>query len=281
MKNISVQPADGRLGVLVVGLSGAVSTTFIIGTLAARKGLAKPIGSMSQLSYLKVGKGANQREGLIKDMVPLASLDQLVFGGWDIFPDSVYDGAMHAQVLQEKDIDRESHTAYIYKDLAFDGQDPVVKDSAKTESGTRTVLLFDNVLEILPKYEDPETFIFFPDGLPRKSPYETALKRYRKETGVTATAHQMRHTFAGIMHSAEIDAKDTQAMMGHSSIIVTQDIYTEIEKQHTAKILTKANRYVMEERLREKKKCPHCGSIYLSAEDGHVFRFCPDCGNEI
>lgn len=184
-------------------------------------------------------------------------------------------------VLQEKDIDRESHTAYIYKDLAFDGQDPVVKDSAKTESGTRTVLLFDNVLEILPKYEDPETFIFFPEGLPRKSPYETALKRYRKETGVTATAHQMRHTFAGIMHSAEIDAKDTQTVMGHSSIIVTQDIYTEIEKQHTAKILTKANKYVMEQRLGEKKKCPHCGSIYMSAEDGHVFRFCPDCGNEI
>lgn len=184
-------------------------------------------------------------------------------------------------VLQEKDIDREAHTASIYKDLAFDGQDPVVKDSAKTESGTRTILLFDNVLEILPKYEDPETFIFFPDGLPRKSPYETALKRYRKETGVTATAHQMRHTFAGIMHSAEIDAKDTQTVMGHSSIIVTQDIYTEIEKQHTAKILTKANKYVMEQRLGEKKKCPQCGSIYLSAEDGHVFKFCPDCGNEI
>lgn len=184
-------------------------------------------------------------------------------------------------VLQEKDIDRESRTASIYKDLAFDGQDPVVKDSAKTESGTRTVLLFDNVLEILPQYEDPETFIFFPDGLPRKSPYETALKRYRKETGVTATAHQMRHTFAGIMHSAEIDAKDTQTVMGHSSIIVTQDIYTEIEKQHTAKILTKANKYVMEQRLGEKKRCPQCGSIYLSAEDGHVFKFCPDCGKAL
>lgn len=184
-------------------------------------------------------------------------------------------------VLQEKDIDREAHTASIYKDLAFDGQEPVVKDSAKTESGTRTILLFDNVLEILPKYEDPETFIFFPDGLPRKSPYETALKRYRKETGVTATAHQMRHTFAGIMHSAEIDAKDTQTVMGHSSIIVTQDIYTEIEKQHTAKILTKANKYVMEQRLGEKKRCPQCGSIYLSAEDGHVFKFCPDCGKAL
>lgn len=184
-------------------------------------------------------------------------------------------------VLQEKDIDRDAHTASIYKDLAFDGQDPVVKDSAKTEAGTRTVLLFDNVLEILPQYEDKETFIFFPDGLPRKSPYETATKRYRRETGVTATAHQLRHTFAGIMHSAEIDAKDTQTVMGHSSILVTQDIYTEIEKQHATKILSKANKYVMEQRLGEKKKCPHCGSTYLSAEDGHVFKFCPDCGSKV
>ena len=184
-------------------------------------------------------------------------------------------------VLQEKDIDREAHTASIYKDLAFDGQDPVVKNTAKTEAGTRTILLFDNVLEILPKYDDPETYIFFPDGLPRKSPYETALKRYRKETGVKATAHQLRHTFAGIMHSAEIDAKDTQTVMGHSSIIVTQDIYTELEKQHTTKVLSKANRYVMEQRLGEKKKCSHCGSTYLAAEDGHVFKFCPDCGKEL
>lgn len=101
---MNVQPAEGKLGVLVVGLSGAVSTTFIIGTLAARKGFAKPIGSLTQLSYLKVGEGQDAKESLIKDIVPLASIDQLVFGGWDIFPDSVYDGAMHAQVLSEKDI---------------------------------------------------------------------------------------------------------------------------------------------------------------------------------
>ena len=184
-------------------------------------------------------------------------------------------------VLQEKDIDRNAHTASIYKDLAFDGQDPVVKSTTKTEAGTRTVLLFDNVLEILPQYDDGETYIFFPDGLPRKSPYETALKRYRKDTGVSATAHQMRHTFAGIMHSAEIDAKDTQTVMGHSSILVTQDIYTELEKQHTTKVLSKANRYVMEQRLGEKKKCSNCGSTYLSAEDGHAFAFCPDCGTKL
>lgn len=101
---MNVQKAEGKLGILVVGLSGAVSTTFIIGTLAARKGLAKPIGSLTQLSYLKVDEGENAKEALIKDIVPLAQLDQLVFGGWDIFPDSVYEGAMHAQVLTEKDI---------------------------------------------------------------------------------------------------------------------------------------------------------------------------------
>ncbi len=101
---MKVEKATGKLGVLVVGLSGAVSTTFIIGTLAARKGLAKPIGSLTQLSYLKLGDCPDAKEALIKDIVPLASLDQLVFGGWDIFPDSVYEGAMHAQVLTEKDI---------------------------------------------------------------------------------------------------------------------------------------------------------------------------------
>lgn len=185
-------------------------------------------------------------------------------------------------VLQQKDIDREHHKAAIYKDLAFNGQDPVVKGSAKTEAGMREVDLYDNVLEILPEYEDPETYIFFPDGLLRKSPYETALKKFRKQIGITATAHQLRHTYAGIMHSAEIDVKDTQARMGHSSIVVTQDIYTEIERKHNEKTRNKANEYIMNERLgRDKKTCPHCGSRYVQAEDGHQFLFCPDCGSEM
>ena len=101
---MNVTKAKGKLGVLVVGLSGAVSTTFIIGTLAARKGLAKPIGSLTQLAYLKYKKNGTEQEAVIKDVVPLADLDDIVFGGWDIFPDSVYEGAMHAQVLTEKDI---------------------------------------------------------------------------------------------------------------------------------------------------------------------------------
>lgn len=101
---MNVTKAKGKLGVLVVGLSGAVSTTFIIGTLAARKGLAKPIGSLTQLAYLKYKKNGTEQEAVIKDVAPLADLDDIVFGGWDIFPDNVYEGAMHAQVLTEKDI---------------------------------------------------------------------------------------------------------------------------------------------------------------------------------
>lgn len=114
---MKVTKPEGKLGVLVVGLSGAVSTTFIVGTLAARKGLAKPIGSLTQLSYLKYTDNNVEKEALIKDIVPLASLDQIVFGGWDIFPDSVYEGAMHAQVLTEKDINLVAEEAKAIKPM--------------------------------------------------------------------------------------------------------------------------------------------------------------------
>jgi myo-inositol-1-phosphate synthase len=100
-----VEPAQGRLGVLVVGL-GAVATTFIAGTLAIRKGMAKPIGSITQMAKIRLGKKEENRNPLIKDVVPLTDLNDLVFGSWDIFPDSAYESATHAQVLKQSDIDR-------------------------------------------------------------------------------------------------------------------------------------------------------------------------------
>lgn len=96
-----INPATGRLGVLVVGVGGAVSTTLITGTLAARKGLAKPIGSITQLATITMQDG---KEHLIKDVVPLADLKDIVFGGWDIFPDNAYEAASYAEVLKEKDL---------------------------------------------------------------------------------------------------------------------------------------------------------------------------------
>ena len=104
--DIDIKNIHGRLGVLIVGLGGAVSTTFTAGVFAVRKGLAKPIGSLTQLDTLPVGEGCEVREPLIKDVVPLASLDDLCFGGWDLFPDNQYEAALHAQVLSEKDIER-------------------------------------------------------------------------------------------------------------------------------------------------------------------------------
>ncbi|OYT71755.1 MAG: inositol-3-phosphate synthase [Chloracidobacterium sp. CP2_5A] len=89
----------GKLGVLLVGL-GAVSTTFIAGVEAVKRGLALPIGSLTQMASIRLGKRTENRNPRIKDFVPLATLEDLVFGAWDIFPDSAYDAALHAGVLE-------------------------------------------------------------------------------------------------------------------------------------------------------------------------------------
>ena len=102
---VEVKPASGKLGVLVVGVGGAVSTTFIVGTLAVRKGLATPIGSITQLATMRLGKRNENNFPKIKDIVPLATLDDIVFNGWDIFPEDVYAAAKHAEVLTDKDLE--------------------------------------------------------------------------------------------------------------------------------------------------------------------------------
>ncbi len=93
-----IAPAQGKLGVLLPGL-GAVSTTLIAGVPLIKKELAQPIGSLTQLQKIRLGKRSNPRYSLIKDLVPIANLQELVFGGWDIFPDNAYQAACKAGVL--------------------------------------------------------------------------------------------------------------------------------------------------------------------------------------
>src|SRR5213076_2889090 len=100
-KGAEIAPAKGKLGVLLVGL-GAVSTTFIAGVEAIKKGVASPIGSLTQMGTIRLGKRTENRSPLIKDFVPLANLNDLVFGAWDIFPDSAFEAAMHAGVLEKE-----------------------------------------------------------------------------------------------------------------------------------------------------------------------------------
>ncbi|HWP17087.1 MAG TPA: inositol-3-phosphate synthase [Xanthobacteraceae bacterium] len=99
MKPVSIQPAKGKLGILLVGL-GAVSTTVIAGVLAIRKGLAKPIGSLTQMGTIRLGKRTDNRSPRIKEVLPLASIDDVVFGGWDLFDDNCYEAAKTAGVLE-------------------------------------------------------------------------------------------------------------------------------------------------------------------------------------
>ncbi|MDE6271603.1 MAG: inositol-3-phosphate synthase [Muribaculaceae bacterium] len=95
---------NGKLGVMIVGL-GAVSTTFITGVLMARKGLAKPVGSMTQYDKIRVGRGADKKYLKYKDIVPLADLNDIEFAAWDVYPENAYESAINAEVLKEKDIE--------------------------------------------------------------------------------------------------------------------------------------------------------------------------------
>jgi myo-inositol-1-phosphate synthase len=100
-----IRKAEGKLGVLIPGIGGAVSTTFLAGVAAIRQGLALPIGSLTQMGTIRLGKRFEYRIPMIKDFVPLASLNDLVFGGWDVFPDDCYRGARQAAVLNKEDLE--------------------------------------------------------------------------------------------------------------------------------------------------------------------------------
>lgn len=103
MNKTNVKPAEGKLGIMVVG-NGAVATTFMTGVLMARKGLAKPVGSMTQYDKIRVGKGENAKYLHYNEIAPIADLNDIVFGCWDVYPQNSFQSAMYAEVLKEKDI---------------------------------------------------------------------------------------------------------------------------------------------------------------------------------
>jgi myo-inositol-1-phosphate synthase len=103
-KAVEIAPADGKLGILLVGL-GAVSTTFVAGVEAIRKGTAQPIGSLTQMGTIRLGRRTDNRSPKIKDFIPLADLNDVVFGAWDIFSDSAYEAALHCGVLEKAHVE--------------------------------------------------------------------------------------------------------------------------------------------------------------------------------
>ncbi len=104
MDDIKVRPANGKLGVMCVGL-GAVTTTAITGVLMSRKGLSKPVGSFACEGIMRVGTGRDKCYKEVKDLVPVASLDDMVFGAWDLYEDNAYETAVKAAVLKPQDVE--------------------------------------------------------------------------------------------------------------------------------------------------------------------------------
>src|SRR5712692_1963350 len=100
-----IQPAKGKLGIMIPGM-GAVATTFVAGVEAVRKGFGRPIGSLTQMGTIRLGKRTEGRFPKIKDFVPLAGLDDLVFTGWDPFEDDMYSAARKAGVLEKELLDK-------------------------------------------------------------------------------------------------------------------------------------------------------------------------------
>ncbi len=121
MNQENVKPANGKLGILIVG-NGAVATTLMTGVLMVRKGLAKPVGAMTQYDKIRVGRGADKQYLHYGDIVSLARLDDIVFGCWDVYPQNAYQAAVYAEVLKRKDIDpvREEMEKIVQMAAAFD-----------------------------------------------------------------------------------------------------------------------------------------------------------------
>jgi myo-inositol-1-phosphate synthase len=103
-KPVEIKRAEGKLGVLLPGM-GAVATTFIAGCMLVRRGVARPFGSLTQLGTIRLGKRTDKRSPFLRDFLPIAKLEDLVFGGWDIFPDNAFESALHAQVLERRHLD--------------------------------------------------------------------------------------------------------------------------------------------------------------------------------
>jgi myo-inositol-1-phosphate synthase len=143
-----IEKAEGKLGVLLVGL-GAVSSTFIAGVELLKKGVGKPIGSLTQLGTIRLGKRTDKRTPRIRDFVPLAGLEDLVFGAWDIFPDNAYQAALRARVIEPAltDLVRSEIEAVVPWPGVFDREYVKRLDGTHVKRGASKLDLANQVME--------------------------------------------------------------------------------------------------------------------------------------
>ena len=153
-KGVHIAPAKGKLGVLLVGL-GAVSTTFVAGVEAIKRGLAKPVGSLTQMGTIRLGKRTDNNVPAIKDFVPLASLDDIVFGAWDIFPDNAFDAAMNAGVIEKDLLNQVSEQLASLKPMSAVFEQNYVKrlHGENIKSGKNKMELAEQLIEEIARFK--------------------------------------------------------------------------------------------------------------------------------
>jgi len=151
----NIRPAEGKLGVLLPGL-GAVATTFIAGVESVRRGHARPIGSVTQMQTIRLGKRTESRTPLIRDFVPLASLDQLVFGAWDPIPDDAYESAKKARVLDDRDIEQVGDFLKTIKPMpaVFDHEYVKRLDGPNVKKGANKLELGEQIREDIRRFRE-------------------------------------------------------------------------------------------------------------------------------
>ncbi len=153
-KGVDVAPAEGKLGILLVGL-GAVSTTFVAGVEAIKLGISKPIGSLTQMGTIRLGKRTDNRSPKINDFVPLAQLDDIVFGAWDIFHDNAFDAAMNAGVLEKDLLNQLSEPLSSLKPMAAVFEQNYVKrlHGENVKTGKNKMELAEQLIEDIAKFK--------------------------------------------------------------------------------------------------------------------------------
>ncbi|MFN0141270.1 MAG: inositol-3-phosphate synthase [Pyrinomonadaceae bacterium] len=153
-KGVEIAPAEGKLGFLLVGL-GAVSTTLVAGVEAIKRGISEPVGSLTQMGTIRLGKRTDDRVPKIKDFVPLASLDDIVFGAWDIFKENAFDAAMNAGVLDKDLLNQVSEQLSSLKPMPAVFEQNYVKrltgDNIKT--GKNKMELAEQLIEDIAKFK--------------------------------------------------------------------------------------------------------------------------------
>lgn len=213
-----MKPATGKLGVLCVGL-GAVTTTFITGTLMYRKGLGIPGGSITQMAKIRVGRGEKKAYKKIGEIVPLADVNDMVFGAWDIFTDSAYESAINAEVLKTKDIDpvRDELKAIVPMKAAFDPEYVSRLHGDNVKSGTRWELveaLREDIRRFVKENGCERAVVIWAASTEKYIPYDEQVHKHLADLEAAMKADDREHVSPSMCYAYAAIAEGVPFVMG-------------------------------------------------------------------